>query len=112
VLYKTTFNMNEDGINYDRTVQTLEPMRIMAQRRHHRPRPSEPELESGELVNEVRLNKPFVFSIKDIRTKLVLMSYTPEQSVIQPRQRRACEPEELNADERPNKKRTLPKHSH
>jgi hypothetical protein len=47
----------------------------MAQRRHHRPRPTESELESGELANEVRLDKPFMFLIADIQTKLVLYTH-------------------------------------
>uniref|UniRef100_A0A6G1S3P2 Serpin domain-containing protein n=1 Tax=Aceria tosichella TaxID=561515 RepID=A0A6G1S3P2_9ACAR len=72
VLYKTTFNLNEDGINYDRTVRTLEPMRIIAQKRQHKLKPKELELEEGELVNEVKLNTPFMFLIADIKTKLVL----------------------------------------
>lgn len=85
VISKTTFNLNERGINYDRTIKTLEALRI-----NHNSRQKEHEQQSMqtgkgliiegidddyiklELIDEVKLNKPFMYLICDIKTKLVL----------------------------------------
>lgn len=74
VMYKTTFNLNDDGINYDRTVKTLESMRLLqaSKRQKNKFGPHELDLEQDELVNEVKLDTPFMFLVVDIKTKLVL----------------------------------------
>lgn len=72
VIYKTTFNLNEDGINYDRTVRSLEPLRISPQRSQVKDHRQEVDAASGELVNEVKLNKPYMFMVVDVKTRLIL----------------------------------------
>ena len=75
VLYKTTFNLNELGINYDRTVKTLESMRLNASTNRQRGSSDgsgEQVTDQRELVDEIKLNKPFVYLICDVKSKLVL----------------------------------------
>lgn len=82
VMSKTVFNLNERGINYDKTVKTLEALRIFPNRQQQRKRDSPKAdsitVETGddsirlEFVDEVKLNKPFMYLICDIKTKLIL----------------------------------------
>lgn len=82
VISKTVFNLNERGINYDKTIKTLEALRIFPNRQQQRKRDSPKAdsitVETGddsirlEFVDEVKLNKPFMYLICDIKTKLIL----------------------------------------
>lgn len=75
VMYKTTLNLNEHGINYDRTVKTLESMRLSATKAKNRINSKEydvQETNNREMVDEIKLNKPFVYLICDMKTKLIL----------------------------------------
>lgn len=83
VVSKTTFNLNERGINYDKTIRTLEALRIF-----HNSKPKQQEsVQAGkdlilegadddyiklDIIDEVKLNKPFMYLICDIKTKLIL----------------------------------------
>jgi len=74
VIAKTTFNLNERGINYDKTIKTLESLRILPLRQLDRSGGAGAE-ENGhktELIDDVKLNKPFVYVICDLKTRLVL----------------------------------------
>lgn len=78
VISKTTFKMNERGINYDKTIKTLESLRLFPYKLRtgqtkFRPSQAEPELRNkGDLVDEVKLNKPFIYLVCDIKMRLVL----------------------------------------
>lgn len=81
VIFKTTFNLNERGINYDRTIRTLESMRIHSNVRKQQQSSTADKSTGGddstttfkiEFVDDVKLNKPFVYMICDMRTKLIL----------------------------------------
>lgn len=87
VISKTTFNLDERGINYDRTIKSLSSMRIYPERQnyeHKRESQEQNTLKSSgtvkidnkdynlEFVDEVKLDRPYVYMITDIRTKLIL----------------------------------------
>lgn len=82
VLFKTTFNLNERGINYDQTIRTLESMRIKQSNQRQTQQQlnkSSADDEGGEhgtfkmeFIDDVKLNRPFVYMICDMRTKLIL----------------------------------------
>lgn len=113
VLTKTQFNLNERGINYEKTIRTLEPMRLHnfgANMRRRQPRPDavrrsadgvpasqqqtghaqqqqQQQLQGNsldsnmlhadsptrlEFIDEVKLNKPFMYLICDVKSRLVL----------------------------------------
>lgn len=80
VLSKTTFNLDERGINYDRTIKSLASMRIYPERKDSSVDDNEDEIESAsekayterEFIDEVKLNKPYVYMVADMRTKLIL----------------------------------------
>lgn len=82
VVSKTVFNLNERGINYDKTIKTLEALRIFPNRQQQvkrdSPKADTITVDSGhdsirlEFVDEVKLNKPFMYLICDIKTKLIL----------------------------------------
>lgn len=84
VVSKTTFNLNERGINYDKTIKTLEALRIF---HNSRPKQQQQSVQAGkdlilegadddyiklDIIDEVKLNKPFMYLICDIKTKLIL----------------------------------------
>lgn len=84
VITKTTFNINEHGINYDRTIKTLESLRVNTERRSSSSskgqkqqvvvddKPDLKDVFQYELIDDVKLNKPFVYMIADFRTNLIL----------------------------------------
>lgn len=82
VLSKTILNLNERGINYDTTIKTLESLRILPQKKDHFKQKLDNDEPQLELVDEVKLNKPFMYFICDIKTRLVLYTgvlRNPEQ---------------------------------
>lgn len=76
VISKTTFNLNEKGINYDKTIKTLESLRIFPNRQQQQDKVENVTLDEDyfklEIIDEVKLNKPFMYLICDIKTRLVI----------------------------------------
>lgn len=75
VMFKSTYNLNEFGVNYDRTVKTLESMRILANKQHSKNRieiQTEMNMDNREPVDDIKLNKPFMYLICDVKTRLIL----------------------------------------
>lgn len=74
VLSKTTLNLDDRGLNYDRTIKTLESLRIHKERSKQK-LDKEADLDTYNgmnFIDEVNLNKPFVFLICDLKTRLIL----------------------------------------
>lgn len=78
VLAKITFNLDEHGVNHDRTIKSLEQLRAHPNRRQHdssRLRLTKTKLiESSRKINEVKLNKPFIWFTVDIKTRLIFIT--------------------------------------
>lgn len=73
VLFKSNMNIDERGINYDKTIQTLEALRLAAQMDRNRIASS---LEPANGINqsdieEFSLNRPYMYFIRDYKTKLI-----------------------------------------
>lgn len=86
VIYKSTFNLNEKGVNYDRTIQSLEELRVFKSSNknkiyqdknidyeHSTMSLNRPEDELN-FVAKIALNKPFLYLICDTKTRLIVFS--------------------------------------